>query len=1011
MTFSLPASIDRVADPSFVAENRLPAHSDHRWFASAAEAEAGTSSFEQSLNGRWKLHYAKNPAATLPEFWAADTATWDDVPVPAHLQLLGYDRPQYTNVQYPWDGHEQVVPGQVPTADNPVGSYIKDYELDRPLGDGERLVVTFHGAESAIAVWHNGTYVGYGTDGYTPSSFDLTETVVEGTNRLAVQVIKYSGQSWIEDQDFYRFSGIFRDVTLYRQPAVHLADLRVTTTVADDLASAVVRVDAVLAGAGAGAGSVRITLDGVGPLRATGDGAYAVDVAAPHLWSAEDPHLYRLLVEVIDDDGAVAEVVPQHVGIRRVGIEGGVLRVNGQRVVFHGVNRHEFGLQGRVMTREQTEADLRLMKRHNIDAVRTSHYPNNSFFYELCDRYGLYVIDEMNVESHGLWDEIVQGRRAVADAVPGDRPEWRDALLARAEAMLERDKNHPCIVMWSCGNESFGGTNFRDVADWFRANDTRPVHYEGVHWDPRYPQTTDVVSRMYAPAAEIEQYLATHRGKPYVLCEYAHAMGNSFGAVDAYTELAYREELYQGGFIWDFSDQAVSLTDRHGNAYLGYGGDAGEAPHDADFCGNGIVFADHSPTPKLAEVRQVYQPIHLEIDGGVVHVHNRHLFTDAAAYAGEVVVRDRGVEVARAPFPLALAAGEKATVPLGVAVPPRPGEHTVDVEFRLRDATAWADAGYVVASAQAVVGRYAPARAAAPAPRLVLGLHNIGVHGPHFSALFSGIHGGLQSYRYGVTHDGGRELLAGVPMPNFWHAPTSNERGWGMPFEDGGWLLASRYAKAVGIPAFEQHDDSVEVTYRYELPTAPASSCDVAYRVFGDGRIEVTQKLEPGDGLTDPPELGLLVATAADYHRLRWYGEGPHEAYVDRRSAARLGVWEADVRDQLTPYLRPQEAGNHTGVRWAEVTDALGRGLRVTASADASPRGLVGMELSALPWTPFEVENARHHTELPPVHRTVLRPALMRRGVGGDDSWGARTHPQYLLPRGPLTFRFALQGL
>ncbi|ACZ29951.1 glycoside hydrolase family 2 TIM barrel [Xylanimonas cellulosilytica DSM 15894] len=1000
---------DRLADPTFIAENRLPAHSDHRWFA---PSDGGTSSFEQSLSGRWKLHYAKNLGGTLPEFWAADTSTWDDVPVPAHLQLLGYDRPQYTNVQYPWDGYEQVVPGEVPTAYNPVGSYVKDYELDRPLEPGERLAVTFHGAESAVAVWHNGTYVGYGTDGFTPSSFDLTPTVVPGTNRLAVQVVKFSGQSWIEDQDFYRFSGIFRDVVLERRPAVHLEDVRVTTTVADDLASAVVRVEPRLEGAGV----VRATLDGVGPLVPREDGALAVVIDGPRLWSAEDPHLYPLRIEVLDDDGAVVEVVPQHVGIRRFGIEGGTLRINGRRVVFHGVNRHEFGLQGRVMTREQTEADLQLMKRANINAVRTSHYPNSSLFYELCDRYGLYVVDEMNVEAHGVWDEIVQGRRAVADAVPGDRPEWRGSLLARAEAMLERDKNHPSIVLWSCGNEAFGGTGFRDVADWFRAHDTRPVHYEGVHWDPRYPETSDVVSRMYAPAEEIEKYLASHREKPYILCEYAHAMGNSFGAVDKYTELAYREELFQGGFIWDFADQAVPLVDRHGRSFLGYGGDAGEAPHDGEFCGNGIVFADRTPTPKLAEVSRLYQPLHLDVSDDVVRVHNRNLFTDAGVYAGEVVVRREGVLVSTTPLALALAPGEAVTVPLGVKVPRAPGEYTIDVTFALRQATAWAPAGHVVASGQAVITPVVepvettrppvvePVETTPRPPRLVRGIHNVGVHGDHFTTLFSQVHGGLQSYRYGITRDGGHELLASVPKPSFWHAPTSNERGWGMPFEDGGWLLASRYARATGTPTVVEHPDSVSVGFTYELPTTPSSSCDVAYRVFGDGRVEVTQTLRPGDGLTDPPELGLLIETPADLTRLRWYGEGPHESYVDRRAAARLGVWSSDVREELTPYLRPQEAGNHTGVRWAEVTDARGRGLRVSAGEEP-------LELSALPWTPFEIENARHHTELPPVHRTVLRPALMRRGVGGDDSWGARTHPEYLLPHGELVFRFAFQGL
>jgi beta-galactosidase len=993
----------RVADPSFVAENRLPPHSDHRWFADDAEAAAGRSSFEQSLNGLWKLHFAKNPAQTLPAFWVADTSGWDDVPVPAHLQLLGYGRPQYTNVQYPWDGYEQVGPGEVPTRYNPVASYVKDYELDRPLGEGERLSVTFHGAESAIAVWHNGTYVGYGTDGFTPSEFDLTATLVSGTNRLAVQVFTWSGQSWIEDQDFYRFSGIFRDVVLYRRPSAHLQDVRVTTDVADDLASAVVRVRFELEGEGI----VRAALDGVGSLEPSDDGSLAVVVDDPRLWSAEDPHLYALRIEVLGEEGAVAEVVPLRVGVRRVGIEGGVLRVNGQRVVFHGVNRHEFGLQGRVMSREQTEADLRLMKRANINAVRTSHYPNSSFFYELADQYGLYVIDEMNVEAHGVWDEVVQGRRAVEDAVPGDRPEWRDSLFARAAAMLERDKNHASVVMWSCGNEAFGGTGFRDVADWFRAHDTRPVHYEGVAHDPRYPETSDVVSRMYAPAAEIESFLREHRDKPYILCEYAHAMGNSFGAVEKYTELAYREELFQGGFIWDFADQAIALRDRYGTPFFGYGGDCGEAPHDGEFCGNGIVFADHSPSPKLQEVRYLYQPLRVTVGESSVTVENRHLFTDAAALAADVVVRREGEPVASAPLDVTLAPGDKATFPLPVAVPDAPGEYTVDVSFRLRTGTIWADAGHEVAFGQGVVVRPGPVVEATPRPpRLVRGIHNVGVHGAHFTTLFSVGHGGLLSYRYGLTHDGGHELLASVPRPSFWHAPTSNERGWGMPFEDGQWLLASRYARpSRGGPVVTEHTDSVEVAYSYELPTGTPSSCDVAYRVFGDGRIEVTQTLRPGDGLTDAPEMSLLVETSADLHRLRWYGDGPEESYVDRRAGARLGVWEADVADQLTPYLRPQEAGNHTGVRWATVTDDRGRGLRVWSLG--SP-----LELSALPWTPFEVENARHHTELPPVHRTVLRPALMRRGVGGDNSWGARTHPEHLLPTGrDLTFRFALQGV
>lgn len=1004
--------LTRIADPRYFREFRLAAHSDHRWFASAAEARAGVSSFEQSLNGLWKFHYARNPAAAVEGFESPehDCSGWDDITVPGHLQLHGYGRPQYTNVQYPWDGHEQVEPGEVPTRFNPVGSYVTTFTLDHPLGEGERLSVSFKGAESAVAVWLNGVWIGYGADSFTPSEFDLTGAVVAGVNKLAARVFTWTAGSWIEDQDFFRFSGLFRDVVLYRRPAVHAEDLRVRTNVADDLGSAEVRLRVALTGAG----SVRARIEGVGDL--AGADELSVRIPAPRLWSAEDPHLYDLVIEVRDGAGAVTEHIVQPVGVRRFGIEDGVLKVNGTRVVFTGVNRHEFGAQGRVMTREQTEADLQLMKAHNINAVRTSHYPNNSFFYELCDRYGLYVIDEMNLESHGLWDRLRLEDRPVSDAVPGDLPEWRDVLLDRARNLLERDKNHPCVVLWSCGNESFGGENILAVAEWFRSVDDRPVHYEGVHWDPRHPQTTDVVSQMYTPAAEVEEYLATHRDKPMILCEYAHAMGNSFGAVEKYVELAHREPLFQGGFIWDFADQAIALVDRHGRAFFGYGGDCGDAPHDGEFSGNGILFADHTPSPKLAEVAFLYQPFRIVVSRDGVEVANRHLFTSSADFDAVVRLGAEGRVLAEAGLPTDLAPGASGTFGLPVALPQVPGEYTVDVEFRLRTATAWAPAGHVVASGQGVFAvesapslRHHGASPSGPAgaPELVEGIHNIGVRGRHFSALFSRVHGGLVSYRYGFTPDGGRELLRSVPQPNFWHAPTSNERGWQMPHRDGGWLLASRYPglrPEAARPGVAVADGVVEVRYAYVLPTTPSSECDVVYRVGGDGRVEVELTLRPGDGLPDAPEFGMLLTAGAELHRLRWYGEGPHECYVDRRGSARLGVWDGDVATQLTPYLRPQESGSHTGVRWAEVTDDRGRGLRLDCAG--------GMEFSALPWTPFEIENARHPNELPPITRTVLRPALMRRGVGGDQSWGAMTHPEYRLPAGKeLVFRFGFRGI
>ena len=1064
MTFD----IARIADPTYVSENRLPAHSDHRWFADAAEAASGTSSFEQGLNGVWKFHYAMNPAEAVAGFEAAgfDCSGWDDIEVPGHIQLQGYGRPQYTNVQYPWDGLETLEPPGVPQRFNPVASYLRTFTLDRSLAGGERLSVSFLGAESAVAVWLNGIWIGYGTDTFTPSEFDLTEALVDGENTLAVQVFRFSAGSWIEDQDFYRFSGLFRDVVLYRRPAVHAEDIQVMTEVADDLAEAVVSVRVTLAGRG----SVRATLAGVDGLTDAGDGTLTVRVPAPRLWSAEDPHLYDLVIEVLDDAGQLVEYVPQQVGVRRFGIEDGLLKINGRRIVFNGVNRHEFGLQGRVMTREQTEADIRLIKAHNINAVRTSHYPNNSFFYELCDRYGLYVIDEMNLEGHGSWDNHRLGRIPIEDVVPGDRPEWRDALLDRAANMYQRDKNHACVVMWSCGNESFGGSNILAAADWFRAHDTRPVHYEGVYWDPRYPQTSDVASQMYTPADEVERYLAIHRDKPFILCEYGHAMGNSFGAVDKYLDLAYRDPLFQGGFIWDFADQAVPLVDRYGREFFGYGGDCDDRPTDYEFSANGIFFADHTPTPKLQEVRYLYQPFRIAISRDGIEVENRLLFTSSATYECVVTLSREGEVLRTQVIETDVAPGDSRGYALPFELPTEPGEVVVEVSFRLREATAWAPAGHEVAWEQMVpeldegpervstgsttrlvepVSRMVPELDEGPErvstgstirlvepvartvpeldegpervstgsttrlvepvetrrPELIEGIHNVGVRGEHFSALFSRLYGGLVSYRHGPTPEDGRELLRGIPQPNFWHAPTSNERGWGGPFTDGQWLLASRYAKArFEDPQACVQGDAVEVRYTYCLPTTPSSECEVVYRVDADSRIEVTMTVRPGDGLPDMPEFGLLLAADADLHRLRWYGEGPEESYVDRRRGARLGVYSGEVAGQLTPYVRPQEAGSHTGVRWAEVTDDDGAGLRFDCAG--------GMEFSALPWTPFEIENARHPNELPPIHRTILRPALMRRGVGGDDSWGAQTHPEYRLPVGQeLTFRFGFQGL
>ncbi|WP_172119562.1 glycoside hydrolase family 2 TIM barrel-domain containing protein [Actinomyces faecalis] len=1014
---------EQLSDPTFFAQGRLPAHSDHRWYASEAEAARGQSSYETCLDGVWKLAYSAN-LATAPEGFErddVDVSAWDDVPVPAHIQMLGYDRPQYANTQYPWDGHENLEPGQAPKDFNPVASYVRTFFLERGLDDGERLVLRLEGAESCVSVWLNGTYVGYSEDSFTPSEFDLTPHLRVGPNRLALRVVKWCSGSWLEDQDFYRFSGLFRSVYLRRLPAAHLTDLRTSVHLTSDLRTARVSVRTTVEGTA----TVTAVLDGVGELQPDGEGILSIEVDRPRLWSAEDSQLYDLTLKVWDAEGRLSEVVPQKVGIRRFALEDGVFTINGQRIVFRGVNRHEFGEQGRVMTRERTEADLIALKRANVNAIRTSHYPNNSFLYELCDHYGFYVIDEANLETHSMWDQILHGQLELADSIPGDQPQWREAVLDRARSMYERDKNHPSILMWSCGNESYGGDNIAAMADLFRELDSRPVHYEGVHWDSRRPETTDVVSQMYTPASKVEEYLASNRSKPMILCEYAHAMGNSFGAVGHYMDLAEREPLFQGAFIWDFADQAIRLTAPDGTPYWGYGGDCGEAPHDGDFCGNGIFYADHTPSPKLPEVAHVYQGLHAQVDGSQVTVTNRYLFTGSGAFECRVNLAREERELADAVVDTQVPPGGSGTFELPFDLPEQPGEYAITVSFRLREDSSWAPAGHEVAWDQAVVEVAPDAVVDSPAqarpgpliivnqPRsraltLVEGGHNVGVHGDGFDVLFSRITGALTSYRFGRRRDGGHELLKAPVMPCFWHAPTANERGYSGPFEEGAWLLASRFSRPVRqgiIPAVSREGDAVEVTFVYELAGLAGSTCTMRYRVEPDGTLAMTQVLDSVGEVPDLPEMSTLIEVPGDLSTLTWYGEGPHECYVDRRGGARLGVWTSQVSEELPGYLTPQESGSHTGVRWARVTDARGRGLELRCES-GSP-----MELSVLPWTPFEIDNARHSWELPATDRTVLRPALMRRGVGGDDSWGSRPHPEYRLPSGRLKFRFSLRGV
>ena len=1006
-------------DPGYFRENRLDAHSDHAYYLSAAELESGKMSMRESLNGLWKFFYAQNPGQVIPGFESPDfdCRGWRDIPVPAHIQLEGYGEPQYANVEYPWDGHEDrdLLPGDVPERFNPVGCYVKYFTLPQRM-KGRRVFISFQGAESCIAVWLNGKYIGFSGDTFTPHEFELTDALVDGQNKLACRVYRWCAGSWLEDQDFLRFSGLYRDVYLFAVPQSHVWDLQVT---AEPEADGTVGRLKWKAQVDAPDGAVlTVALKGIDGTvekavwdddNVTAEGELAVE--DPRLWSAEDPFLYDLDVTLQGTDGET-EYIRQKVGFRKVEIRNSVILVNGVRVVFKGVNRHDFcGATGRAVPEEKVREALLLMKRNNINAIRTSHYPNASVLYRLADELGLYVIDECNMETHGMWDCFLRGEAMF----PGDRTEWQPLLLDRVRSMVGRDRNHPCIVMWSCGNESLTGHVILEMSREFKRLDpTRLVHYEGDSHAPaeyRLREITDVESEMYTPAAKIRAYLQEHREKPFILCEYTHSMGNSNGAMHKYTELVYEEELYQGGFIWDYIDQALSTRDRFGKDTLLYGGDWGDRPTDGIFCGNGIVFADGKETPKLQEVKYNYQNIKITVEGNRAEICNRHMFTDTSAYRCVVTLEREGVETGRWEMETAVPPLSSETVTLPFELPEAPGEYAATVSFRLREDEPWAPMGYEVAFGQGVWKTEAEKvcdGGGHPELFCLSSPWNITVRGDSFQLMFSKISGELNSYKWGDT-----ELLKAPLLPNFWRAPINNDNGNGMPQRYAQWKIASMYCrpgitretreKNMNAPLVRGEDGSVSFTLTYDLPTNPAAACDVTYRVHPCGKVDVCMTYDPVEGLGDMPEFGMIMKLDADYDRVRFLGLGPDENYTDRREGARLGIWQYRAAENMTPYLLPQECGNRTGVRWAEITGVRGHGLKLW---------LNGGEFSALPWTPHEIENAAHGYELPPVCYTVLKMSAQQMGVGGDDSWGARTHEEYLLDvSGRKEFRFSFKGM
>ncbi len=1003
-----------VAEPKIFQENRLAPHAEMHDLIYNDNTNDWESNRFLSLNGTWEFCYSNN-YKTAPlgfEKLEYNCKAWNKIKVPGHIQMQGYDIPHYTNTAYPWDGKENVKIGDVPSEFNPVASYVKYFNIPEEYV-GKQIRLSFQGVESGAAIWLNGAYVGYFENSFDPAEFEIGQYIKAGENKLAVQVFKWTSGSWCEDQDFFRFSGIYREVYLYIVPETHIEDMKIRTTFqAHDFSLGMLEISV----RSNNQGYIKFALSDVHGVVKTTEllemneiSSYSLAIDNPSLWSAEKPNLYKLEVIIYDEKKQQIEKILQNVGFRKIEIIGNIMYINGERLVFKGVNRHEFSsLTGRAVSDAEIIKDITTMKRNNINAIRTCHYPDDVRIYDLCDEYGLYVMAENNMETHGTWCHYDTPINHIEDIIPGDNVEWEPLLIDRVESCYHRDKNHPSILIWSCGNESFGGLVISHMADRFRKLDSdRLVHYEGVFHDRRYNKSSDIESQMYPSVEAIKSFIAKDNSKPFICCEYTHAMGNSNGAMYKYTQLADEEPTYQGGFIWDYIDQSIQMKDRYGNKYQAYGGDFGDRPCDYNFSGNGIVYGgDREPSPKMQEVKFCYQNINIKVNSTEICVLNNNLFTDLSEYDCVVELYKNGELYQEMYMPVegAPASVTRYSNPFGNMK--TPGEYNIIVSFKTKEDTRWCKKGHEIAFGQYTYKNPEKKVSCTDRIELIRGTQNIGVKGNDFEALFSVNYGGLVSYKYC-----GKELIGRVPMPNFWRAPVDNDMGSNMPARYAMWKGASLYASVknpetnkINTPKVIENDNNVMIIYNYIIPTNPLSNCEVTYLVEGDGRINVSMKYNKEQKkIGTIPEFGMMFVMDADLENVKWYGMGPEETYADRYYGSKLGIYQNKVVDNMAKYLVPQECGNKVGVRYARITDEKGNGICFEGD---------NMNFSALPYTPHEIENAMHSYELPNIYHTVVRISKAQMGVGGDDSWGARIHPEFLLNADDgMEFEFSFKGI
>ncbi|MFL6274389.1 MAG: glycoside hydrolase family 2 TIM barrel-domain containing protein [Blastocatellia bacterium] len=985
----------------------------------ALAADAQASPFVRSLNGQWKFHWVKQPSERPSRFYEVDydVSSWKEIRVPSNWEMEGYGTPIYTNITYPFKRDAPRVTSEPPmqyTAykeHDPVGSYRRTFTVPADW-QGQQVFLVFNGVNSAFYVWVNGKLVGYSQDSRLPAEFNVTRYLNAGENLLAVEVYRWCDGSYLEDQDFWRMSGIFRNVELVSRAPVYIRDFYAQTALDPAYRDATLNLNLKVRNATNDNRVMSVEtrlLDDkqnsvfepvVTKANLSAQGEASLDIAQavknPKKWSAETPNLYRLLLTLKDDRGKVIESIPFSIGFRSSEIRDGQLLFNGRPLIIKGVNRHEFDPDlGQVVTTERMIQDIKLMKQSNINAVRTCHYPNVVEWYALCDRYGLYVLDEANIESHGYGANEAQRISTGED--------YTEAIVDRVRRTIERDKNHPSIFIFSLGNEAGVGRNFEAARNWAKTSHPELL----ISYEPGDSRHSDFLCPMYTPPKEMQPYWEKRgRGRPMFLVEYAHAMGNSTGNFQEYWDVIESHRQMHGGFIWDWVDQGIRKRGANGKEFWAYGGDFGDFPNDDNFCTNGLVLPDRTPHPGLAEVKKVYQYIKIEsvdLATGRLRVRNKYLFNDLSNIRGAWELEENGMVIERGSLPtLNIAAGQSQEIQLATKqVKTAPGaEYFLKVTFRLAADTPWAARGHVVAWDQLTMPyQTIPARAhdvlAMPPLRISNSADGYTIASTQFKARVGRQSGALESYEVK-----GKQLIAAPLAPNFWRPPTDNDRGNDMPKRQGIWRDAAAKRTVKEVTAEQVSPQVVRVTVVATLP-AGSSTVRNVYTFYGSGEIEVEQEITPAGQLPDLPRFGMQMRVPGEFRTVTWFGRGPQENYGDRNTAAAVGRYSEQVENLFFPYIEPQESGNRTDVRWITLTNRKGFGLRAT--------GMPLLSVSAWPFHMEELERRKHPSEIMAAEDITVNLDDRQMGVGGDNSWGALQHPEYRLPARPYRYRFRIE--